>query len=147
MTWNKYTGKIRTLIIDFGRRGLIEAFPIKFQLVKNAGNIYTENPHLQFRDGSYLKVFERISLVSKQVQVDNYSYHYQRKGGYFFRYDKELSDDVVRKPEHHLQVILDIPHYDSCPMNLQKILQLIEINFYSPLYSGTIVGQQIRMTV
>jgi hypothetical protein len=83
-----------------------------------------------------------------EIQRLYYSYHYERPNGYFFRYEREESTDLVRKPEYHMHVILDLPHFNAPPVNLETILQLIVVNFYSPgIYSRQIVGQEIHLTV
>jgi hypothetical protein len=77
-----------------------------------------------------------------------YSYHYERPNGYFFRYEREDTIDPLRKPEYHMHVILDLPHFVAPRVNLEIILKMIAVNFYSQdIYSRQIVGHAINLTV
>jgi len=47
-----------------------------------------------------------------------------------------------------MHVILDLPHFNAPPVNLETILQLIAANFYSlDIYSRQIIGHEIHLTV
>ena len=89
--------------------------------------------------------FERIAahgVVSKPIPAEF------GVEGYFFRYEREETTDPVRKPAYHMHVILDLPHFVAPPVNLEIILKMIAINFYSlDIYSKQIVGQEVRLTV
>ncbi|MBC8462453.1 MAG: hypothetical protein H8D67_31155 [Deltaproteobacteria bacterium] len=148
MIWNEYTSKIRAVISELGRRGvLIGRVPIHFIRKGNKGTIHTEFPHLTFKDGAYLEVLENITLVEKQVQVSFYKYQYMRPYGYFFRYEKEPTDNPIWKPEEHLHVALDVPHFNAPFVTLEDVLLLIEINFYAEANLENIVGTRLEMLI
>ncbi|MBM3238353.1 hypothetical protein FJZ31_18840 [Candidatus Poribacteria bacterium] len=148
MTWNEYTSHIRALINDFGMRGLLTGeIPVKFRHKKNTGNIFTEAPHLIFRDDASFEFSENLTLISKQVQIDSYKYQYRRTGGYFFRYEKEETDDVIWKPPEHLHVILSVPHFSAPFITLENVLRIIEVNFYQEVKRENIVGKSIELIV
>lgn len=148
MTWNEYTSHIRALINDFGMRGLlIGEVPVKFRRKENTGNIFTEAPHLTLKDGASLEFSENITLISNQVQVDSYKYQYQCTGGYFFRYEKEETDDPIWKPSEHLHVILSVPHFNAPFITLEDILKMVEVNFYQEVRREELVGKRIELTV
>jgi hypothetical protein len=91
---------------------------------------------------------EEVRVVNGEVKLLRYSYHYERPNGYFFRYEHEDTTDPIRKPEYHIHVILDLPHFNAPPVNLEIILRLIVVNFYSPdVYFRQIVGQEIHLAV
>jgi hypothetical protein len=91
---------------------------------------------------------EEVRVVNGEIELLRYSYHYERPKGYFFRYEREGTADSIRKPEYHMHVILDLPHFNAPPVNLEIVLQIIVVNFYSPdVYSRQIVGQEIHLTV
>jgi hypothetical protein len=47
-----------------------------------------------------------------------------------------------------MHVILNLPHFNAPPVDLETILKPIAANFYSPdVYSRQIVGQEIHLTV
>ena len=95
-----------------------------------------------------LRVQEEARLVNGKIVLVRYSYHYERPGGYFFRYEREDTIDSVRKPEYHMHVILDLPHFVAPPVTLEIIFEMIAVNFYSPhVFSRQIIGQEIHSTV
>jgi len=148
MTWNEYTSHIRALINDFGMKGLlIGEIPVKFRRKKNTGNIFRDTPHLSFKDGASFEFSENLTLISNQVQVDSYKYQYQRTGGYFFRYEKEETDDIIWKPSEHLHVILNVPHFSAPFITLENVLRIIEVNFYQEGKREEIVGKRIELIV
>ena len=148
MTWNEYTSYIRALINDFGIRGLLTGeIPVKFRRKKNTGNIFTEVPHLTFRDDASFEFSENLTLISNQIRIDSYKYQYQRTGGYFFRYEKEETEDVIWKPPEHLHVLFKVPHFNSPAITLEQVLRLIEVNFYQEEKRKEIVGVNIEVTI
>jgi hypothetical protein len=154
MTYAEYKRQIRAILTEHGRQGIIIGeIPLRFSQVEKipvneGGVIFARNPDLVFRDGARLKLYEEVSVVDKEIHRLYYSYHYERPNGYFFRYEREESTDLIRKPEYHMHVILDLPHFNAPPVNLEIILQLIVANFYSQeIYSKQIVGQEIHLAV
>ncbi len=154
MTYAEYKRHIRAILTNYGRQGiLVGATPIKFFPVQgispNEGGIVSaRDSHLVFQDGAKLKVFEEVRVTDGEIHRLKYSYHYERLGGYFFRYEREESADLLRKPEYHMHVIVNLPHFNAPPVDLETILKLIAANFYLPdVYARQIVGQEIHLTV
>jgi hypothetical protein len=154
MTYAEYRQRIRALLAEYGRQGiLIGVMPVRFSPTEGippteGGIIRARDPDLTFRDGARLKLYEKVQLVNNEIQLLKYSYHYERPNGYFFRYEREDTTDPIRKPEYHMHVILDLPHFVAPPVNLEIILKLIANNFYSQdLYSKQILGHEIHLTV
>jgi len=154
MTWSEYKKHIRAIITEYGRQGILAgAMPVKFTPeegipAKEGGNVFARNPNLVFRDGARLQLYEKIQVIKNEVHRLKYSYHYERPNGYFFRYEREETNDPIRKPEYHMHVILNLPHFNALPVDLEIILKLIVANFYSPdVYSRQIIGQEIHLTV
>ncbi len=153
-TYAEYKRHIRAILAEYGRQGIfLGTIPIKFSPVEgisanDGGVVSARDPALAFRDGARLKLYEEIRVVNKEIHLLYYSYHYERPNGYFFRYERENTADPIRKPEYHMHVILDLPHFNAPPVDLEIILQLIVANFYSPdVYSRQIIGQEIHLTV
>jgi len=149
-----YKRHIRALLTEYGRQGiLVGGVPVRFSPLvgvspDDGGIIRARDPHLTFRDGARLTIYEKVQVIDQEVQRLKYTYHYERPNGYFFRYEREESDDLIRKPEYHLHVVLNLPHFNAPPVNLEIILRLIAANFYSPdLYTRQIIGQEIHVTV
>ncbi len=139
---------MRALINDLGIRGLlIGEVPVKFKRKKNTGNIFSEAPHLTFKDGASFEFSENLILIGNQVQVESYKYQYQRAGGYFFRYEKEETEDIIWKPPEHLHVILNVPHFTAPFITLEGVLRIIEVNFYQEAKREEIVGKRIELIV
>jgi len=154
MTYADYKKFIRALVTEYGRKGILNGTtPVKFLPAEgispnDGGVIRAKNPDLIFRDGARLKVYEEVRVVNNEIQCLYYSYHYERPNGYFFRYEREETIDPIRKPAYHMHVILDLPHFNAPPVNLETILQLIAANFYSlDIYSRQIIGHEIHLTV
>lgn len=154
MTYAEYRKHIRALVAKYGRQGIITGLqPIKFSPTadippNDGGIIWARDPDLILRDGAGLKVYEKVHVVNNEIILLKYSYHYERPGGYFFRYEREETTDPIRKPAHHMHVILDLPHFVAPPVNLEIILKMIAANFYSPgVYPKQIIGQEIHLTV
>jgi len=153
-SYSKYRSYLRSLIADFGRRGILPVFqPLQFADFPGippeiGGVIKSPKEGLGFRDGAILRLYERVKIQNGEVILEKYSYHYERPGGYFFRYEREQTHDPIRKPEYHLHVILDLPHFVGPSVNLEIILNVIAANFYSEnAYHRQIIGQEIRLTV
>jgi hypothetical protein len=153
-TYAEYKKHIRALLADYGRQGILSgAVPVRFSptegiLPNEGGIIRARDPDLIFRDGARLKIYEKVQIVSNEITLLKYSYHYERPGGYFFRYEREETTDPIRKPVYHMHVILDLPHFVASPVNLEIILKMIAVNLYSPdVYPKEIIGKEIHMTV
>ncbi len=154
MTYAEYKKHIRAIITEYGRLGiLVGTIPVEFAPVeglsaKEGGSVFARSPFLVFRDGAKLKIYEKVQVVNGEVQRLKYSYHYERPNGYFFRYEREDTSDPIRKPEYHMHVVLNLPHFNASPVDLEIVLKLIVANFYSPdVYSRQIIGQEIHLTV
>ena len=148
MTWNEYTSHIRAVLTEFGSRGLlIGRMPVRFRLLKEQGSIYTESPHLMFKDGVSVELTEDIRVSFHQMQVEAYKYHYRRAGGYFFRYEKESTEDAIWEPPEHLHVVLNVPHFNAPMMTLEQVLRLIEVNFYQEGRKESLVGKRLEVTI
>lgn len=150
----EYKSHIRALITEYGRQGILKSTkPIRFVTAKGippheGGVIVAIDPRLNFRDGATLSVLEEVRIINSEPQLLRYSYHYERPNGYFFRYEREDTIDPIRKPEYHMHVILNLPHFNAPPVDLEIILKIIVANFYSPdVYSRQIIGQEIHLTV
>jgi hypothetical protein len=62
MTWSDYTSKIRAVINELGRKGVLTGeVPLKFSLLKNKGNIFTKVPHIRFQDNAILGSVDELS--------------------------------------------------------------------------------------
>lgn len=154
MTYSDYKKHIRAIFAEYGRQGIISgAIPVQFLPAENispneGGVIRAKNPDLIFRDGAKLKLYEEFCVVNNEIQRLYYSYHYERANGYFFRYEREETADPIRKPEYHLHVVLNLPHFNAPPVDLEIVLKLIVANFYSPdVYSKQIIAQEIHLIV
>jgi hypothetical protein len=84
--------------------------------------------------GAILKVEEWFAVDAQgAVRQERYAYHYERPGGYYFRFEREQDgEDLVYKPEHHLHVLWRLPHFPSAPLTLEETLDFIRVNFYGP---------------
>jgi hypothetical protein len=154
ITYAGYRKHIRALLTEYGRQGILTGFqPIKFSPTanippNNGGIIWARDPDLIFRDGARLKVYEKVRVSDSEIHHLEYTYHYERPGGYFFRYEREETTDPIRKPSYHMHVVLDLPHFIAPPVNLEIILKMLAVNFYSPdVYPKQIIGQEIHLTV
>jgi hypothetical protein len=79
----------------------------------------------QWTGAAYLRPAEflKVQVVNSEICLLNYSYHCERPNGYFFRYECEDRADPIRKPEYHMHVILDLPHFVAPPVNLESLLK------------------------
>lgn len=150
----EYKSHIRALMAEYGRQGILKsAKPIRFVNAKGiphqeGGVVVALDPRLSFRDGATLSVLEEVRIINSEPHLLRYSYHYERPNGYFFRYEREETTDPIRKPEYHIHVVLNLPHFNAPPVDLEIILKIIAANFYSPdVYSRQIIGQEIHLTV
>lgn len=150
----EYKKHVRALLTEYGRQGiLLGSMPVRFSPVEGispneGGIIRARDPDLVFRDGAKLALYEKVQVIDNEISLLNYSYQYERPNGYFFRYEREDTTDPIRKPEYHLHVILDLPHFVAPPVNLEIILKLIAKNSYSQdVYSRQIIGHEIHLTV
>ncbi len=153
-TYADYKKHIRSLIVEYGRQGVLSgASPIVFLQAKgipleHGGLIQATDPPLKFKDGASLRVLEVVQVSNAKVERLRYTYHYERANGYYFRYEREETDDLIRKPEYHMHAVLNLPHFNAPPVNLEIMLQLITTNFYSQdLYAKQIVGREIHLSV
>lgn len=153
-TYADYKKHIRALLTEYGRRGiLIGAIRLRFSPLEGVppdegGIIRAREPDLLFRDGARLAIYEMARVVDNKIERLLYTYHYERPSGYFFRYEREETADPIRKPQYHMHAVLNLPHFNAPPVNLEIMLQLIAANFYAQdLYSKQIVGQEIRLSV
>jgi len=153
-TYADYKSHIRSLVAEYGRQGLlVGSTPVHFLPAQGihpneGGAIRATEPSLRFKDGAILRLQEEVRLVNGEVKLLRYSYHYERPNGYFFRYEHENTIDTIRKPAYHMHVVLDLPHFNAPPVDLEIILKLLVANFYSPdVYSRQIIGQEIHLTV
>jgi len=154
MTYAEYKKHIRAIITEYGREGILAGtIPLQFSTsreipAKEGGNIFARDPDFVFRDGAKLQIYEKVRVVNNEIHRLEYSYHYERPNGYFFRYEPEETSDPIRKPAYHMHVILDLPHFNAPPVDLEIIFKLIVANLYSPdVYSRQIIGQEIHLTV
>lgn len=150
----EYKKRIRAILIDYGRQGVLTGFvPIKFYPAEGipsaeGGIVSARNPGLIFRDGAALKLYEKVQFIDNDIQRLSYSYHYERPNGYFFRYEREQTEDLIRKPEYHLHVVLDLPHFNAPPVDIEIVLKLIAANFYSQSqYHKQIIGKEINLVI
>lgn len=153
-TYAEYKSHIRGLVAEYGRQGiLVGSIPLVFApsqgiASEEGGVIRATTPPLRFRDNATLRVQEEVRATAANVELLRYSYHYERPGGYFFRYEREQSEDLIRKPEYHMHAVLNLPHFNAPPVNLEIILALITSNFYAQeVYSKQIIGQQVHLKV
>jgi hypothetical protein len=150
----EYKKQIRALVVDYGRQGILTGpvpllfLPSQGIPAEEGGVVRAKDPSLKFKDGAILLVQEEVRVVNRKIELLRYSYHYERPNGYFFRYEREGTTDPIRKPEYHMHVILDLPHFAAPPVNLEIVLKMIAANFYSQdIYSRQIVGHAINLTV
>jgi len=125
-TFAEYKRYIRSLIVEYGRVGVLgRSIPTLFLPAhgipsEEGGVIQATEPGLRFKDGAVLQVLEIARVINAKIELLKYTYHYQRPNGYFFRYEREDSTDLIRKPEYHVHVILDLPHFPA-PRSISKL--------------------------
>ncbi len=132
-----YGAHIRGLLNNLVREGILrrQALPLEIRVHSDnrSGYLVTPSPGLVYNDGAILRV-EEVFVVDARggVRRDRYAYHYERPGGYYFRFERERdSEDPVYKPEYHLHVLWRLPHFPSAPMTLEETLNFIRFNFYN----------------
>ena len=92
---------------------------------------------LIFVDDAYLRFREEVVIKANgEVKILEYSYHYQRPNGYYFRYDKlktPFTDPIkqIVEPQRHLQVSQPAPRFPTHATHLIEVLALLKHNFYS----------------
>ena len=148
-SWSAYKRHIRGLVTAYGRQGVIvDPSSLRFldSPFRVGGAIYTVEPGFGFRDGARLLVSEEVVIQDGEVIRPRYKYMYERAGGYTFRYEREPTDDPVWKPEFHLHVILDVPHFNACAISLEQVLGLIGANFYSRR-ARDVIGMKVELSV
>lgn len=150
----EYKKHIRALVAEYGRQGILTGpFPLLFLpaqgvSAEEGGVVRAKDPSLKFKDGAILLLQEEVRIANNEVELLRYSYHYERPNGYFFRYERESTTDSLRKPEYHMHVILDLPHFAAPSVNLEIILKMIAVNFYSQdIYSRQIIGHEVHLIV
>lgn len=148
-SWSAYKRHVRGLVTAYGRQGVIvDPSSLRFldSPFQEGGAVYTVEPGFGFRDGACLLVSEEVVIQDGEVIRPRYKYMYERAGGYAFRYEREPTDDPVWKPEFHLHVILDVPHFNACAISLEQVLGLIGANFYSRR-AGDVIGMKVELSV
>ena len=150
----EYKKHVRSLVVEYGRIGTLAGpIPVLFLPAHGipsdeGGTIQAMEPCLRFKDGATLSVFEIARVMNAKIELLRYTYHYERPNCYFFRYEREDTIDPLRKPEYHMHVILDLPHFIAPPVNPEILLKMIAINFYSQdIYSRQIIGHEVHLTV
>lgn len=153
-TYADYKRHIRNLVAEYGRQGLlvgsamVRFLPSQGTDPNEGGVVRATEPNLKFKDGAILRLQKEARMINGEIQLLRYSYHYERPNGYFFRYEHEDTSDPIRKPAYHMHVILNLPHFNAPPIDLEIMLKIIVANFYSPgVYSKQIIGQEIHLTV
>lgn len=147
-----YVATIRTLLIDLTREGLLQAQPQRLMVEIQPGNVrgrfVTPDVGLRYYDGATLRVEEQFAITDEgDVDRIRYAYHYERPGGYYFRFEREQhNDDLIYKPEHHLHVCWRLPHFPATPITLLEMLALIRVNFYTS-HRHRLVGQSIAVQI
>jgi hypothetical protein len=147
-----YASGIRGMIMQLTRAGILtrQSRPIDMQIESgnSGGFLRADRPGLVYQDGAFLRIDEEFLLDEQGVLFrKRYSYHYQRLGGYYLRFEREQHDgDRLYKPEHHLHVCWRLPHFPALLITLLETLDFIRINFYSP-YRQRLVGQSLAIQI
>jgi len=87
---------------------------------------------LLFQDGALLNFKEYVKIAEGDYELIEYSYHYQRPDGYFFRYDKvrQVRAAECNEPVCHLHTNMEDIRFPTHSTNLEEILEMIQRNFY-----------------
>lgn len=147
-----YIAHIRSLFINLVRDGILRRQTLPLDMYIHPGNqkgyIFTDDPGFLYNDGAILRVEEVFVVgIGGGVHREQYAYHYERPGGYYFRIEREQHDgDLVYKPEYHLHVIWRLPHFPSAPLTLEETLDFIHINFYSS-HRPRLVGHSLALEI
>jgi hypothetical protein len=147
-----YAASVRSLVIHLVRDNLLQHQPrplyIYIESNNRSGRLITPGRGLLFNDDAYLRVEEFFVLDGQgNVSCEQYTYHYERPGGYYFRFEREQHDnDKLYKPEYHLHVLWRLPHFPSAPIALVETLNFIRVNFYSP-HGQRLVGQSLAVHI
>ena len=143
-----YGAHVRGLFINLVREGILrrQILPLEIHIYPDnrRGFLFTRSPGFVYNDGAILKVEERFAVDARgDVRRERYTYHYERPGGYYFRFEREeAGDDPVYKPEYHLHVLWRLPHFPSTPLTLEEALDFIRVNFYGP-HRQRLVGHSL----
>lgn len=145
-----YAAYVRSLVIRLVRDNLLQHQPrplnIYIKADNHSGRLVTPDRGLLFNDGAYLRVEEFFVLDDQgNLSWEQYTYHCERPGGYYFRFEREQGDKLY-KPEYHLHVLWRLPHFPSAPITLIETLDFIRTNFYSP-HSQRLVGQSLAVYI
>lgn len=90
-------------------------------------------PGLLLKDGSFLRFKEEVCLQDDgSFVLLSYAYHYERPGGYYFRYEKlkEPHPDPAFEPQRHLHVLQDAPRFPTHSTSLEEVMAIIKANFF-----------------
>ncbi len=149
---SEYGVHIRSLLIHLVRDGILrrQVLPLEIHIQpgNRSGQLHTRDPGLLFNDGATLEIEEVFVVeVGGEVRREKYAYHYQRPGGYFFRFEREQhGGDLVYKPEHHLHVLWRLPHFPAPSLTLEETLDFIRVNFYGP-HRQRLVGHSLAVQI
>lgn len=147
-----YAAHVRGRLNGLTTEGILtrQSRPIKIWIASgnNRGSITAYQPGLIYHDGAFLRIDEEFYFDAKGAFIrNNYTYHYERPGGYYLRFEREQHDeDKLYKPEHHLHVCWRLPHFPAPPITLLEALDFIRVNFYSP-YRQRLVGQSLAIQI
>jgi len=143
-----YVAYVRGLLIGLVREGLLrrQVFPLEVHIFPDnrRGYFFTRDPGLVYNDGAVLQIREAFVVQPKgAVHRERYAYHYERPGGYYFRFEREQDEqNRVYKPEYHLHVLWRLPHFPAAPVTLEEALDFIRVNFYGP-HRQRLVGHSL----
>jgi hypothetical protein len=83
--------------------------------------------HLEFRNGSRLRISVVLVQTANGWDVTQYQFHFERASGRYFRYD--LDRDADRGMEHplaHLHVDSEEPRYPTHPQDLVALVDFLQ---------------------
>lgn len=149
---SEYGTYIRNLFINLASEGLLrrQVLPlnISIQPDNRRGKLFTRDPGFLYHDDAVLRVEEIFAIDSEgEVHREQYAYHYERPGGYYFRFEREHhAGDLIYKPEYHLHVLWWLPHFPSALLTLEETLDFIRVNFYSP-HRQRLVGYSLTAEI
>lgn len=147
-----YAAQIRSTITALTLTGILSRQPspitIKIDPGNRSGTVIALRLGLLYHDHAFLRIEEKFYVDEQElVYRSRYTYHYERPGGYYLRFEREQHDeDKLYKPEHHLHVCWRLPHFPAPPVTLLETLDLIRINFYSP-YRQRLVSQSLAIQI
>ncbi|MFQ5594526.1 MAG: hypothetical protein ACE5HA_10290 [Anaerolineae bacterium] len=147
-----YVTHVRGLFINLVREGVLrrQALPLETYISPDnrRGQLHTPDPGLLYNDRAILMMREEFVVEAEgKLRREQYAYHYERPGGYFFRFEREQHDgDLVYKPEYHLHVLWRLPHFPSAPLTLEETLDFIHVNFYG-VHRQRLVGHSLEVQI